>query len=279
MNRPAYLFGALCCLVAGGVTAWAAPHREANLWWVDFTVILLAIPSGFAVWRALGHRGLAILAVLGLLAVVLDLIAVATGWPFGPFQTDTTGITLFDHVPWTIPFAWAPLILATLTLATRVARRPIVRIILSGVLLVAIDMVVDPAAVSLGMWFWIHPGRYYDIPLSDFLGWVVVGTLSSWLAYVLLVKSAEKPLPVAFMGSGFLMLSYWTGVCLGKCMAVPVWLGVELLLYLSLIFFTSPRARVMGRRLDTVGGEDAAAVTPMEENLRGKETDAETAAV
>ncbi len=60
--------------------------------------------------------------------------------------------------------------------------------VLAGFLMMALDVVIDPLAVRGECWFlgrifyYPHGGAYFGVPLSNFLGWWVVGT-AGVLAY------------------------------------------------------------------------------------------------
>src|SRR5213593_4094291 len=55
--------------------------------------------------------------------------------------------------------------------------------IAAGVLMMALDVVIDPLAVRGERWFlgllftYERPGAYFGVPLSNFAGWVVVGAV------------------------------------------------------------------------------------------------------
>lgn len=52
-------------------------------------------------------------------------------------------------------------------------------VILDGILVVAIDLVMDPLQVMAGKWTWLDGGAYYDIPLDNFLGWFLVTIIAT----------------------------------------------------------------------------------------------------
>jgi putative membrane protein len=52
----------------------------------------------------------------------------------------------------------------------------------------AIDLVLDPAAVALGLWQYSAAGVYYGVPLSNFAGWI----LSASVATVLVDASVDR---------------------------------------------------------------------------------------
>jgi len=51
----------------------------------------------------------------------------------------------------------------------------------TGVLMMALDVVIDPLAVRGDRWFlgqvftYAEPGIYFGVPCSNFAGWVIVG--------------------------------------------------------------------------------------------------------
>jgi putative membrane protein len=44
-------------------------------------------------------------------------------------------------------------------------------------LIILVDLVLDPAAVSLGIWTYSE-GFFYGVPLSNFVGWLISGSLA-----------------------------------------------------------------------------------------------------
>jgi len=195
-------------------------------------VVLFALPSYLAAIRWLGaQRAARLLIALGVFAIVLESFAVATGVPYGRFiYGDKIGAKVLGLVPWTVPFAWTPLLLASMTLAARWSRGTIGRAVWSGLVLVAIDLVLDPAAVDQGFWTWQHPGSYYQVPASNFVGWFLSGVAGSLLfQWMAPVSNRNRP-PLQMLGSAFLILCFWTSVCGWSALWVPAVLGAVLLL-------------------------------------------------
>jgi putative membrane protein len=60
-------------------------------------------------------------------------------------------------------------------------RRPVRLAVATGVLMMWLDLVIDPLAVRGARWFlgrifyYPEPGPYFGVPLANFAGWVVVG--------------------------------------------------------------------------------------------------------
>ena len=88
-------------------------------------VVIFALPSFLATLRWLGaRRGAAALVALGAFAFFIETLALNTGVPYGAFSYgEKIGAKLPGGVPWTVAFAWAPLILGSYFWAHRVCQR------------------------------------------------------------------------------------------------------------------------------------------------------------
>ena len=113
-----------------------------------------------------------------------------TGIPFGLYHYTgaTRGQELFvANVPLMDPLSFSFLAYASFCLARVVLRgRPVPSALvapLAGVLMMLLDVVIDPAAVRGERWFlgriFYYPegGTYFGVPVSNFVGWVVVGAV------------------------------------------------------------------------------------------------------
>ncbi|MCU4972886.1 carotenoid biosynthesis protein [Halobacteria archaeon AArc-m2/3/4] len=129
-------------------------------------------------WWALGCLG-----VLTAYTYAIEIVGVRTDWPYGAFEyTIQLGPMLFGEVPLALPVFFIPLVLNAYLLTILVleewADSTIVRLCAAIVAVVAIDAVLDPAAVAIGFWEFVPPGPYYGVPLSNYLGWVISGTVA-----------------------------------------------------------------------------------------------------
>jgi putative membrane protein len=176
------------------------------------------------------------------LAWLAEFTSTRIGIPFGLYHyTGTTrGQELFiadvpfmDCLSFTF-LAYAAFCLARVALAGRRVPAPVMALS-TGVLMMLLDVVIDPVAVRGDQWFlgriFFYPdgGVYFGVPLSNFAGWVVVGTLGvggyltlgrleGWTA-----TSGRQP---------------WPGIALyyavfGFNLAVTAWIGEWKLLMVS----------------------------------------------
>ena len=174
---------ALAILFLAGLLVRSAPSTPYDAAISAVLIVLLALPSYLALVQSEGAaRGLVLIIGLSLLSMAVEAIGVLTGVPYGWFAySSEIGTAVIGPVPWTVGFAYVPLLLGACTLARRYAagRSFWVKVLLSAVLLVAADLVLDPGAALLGYWIWAHPGLYYGIPASNFAGWLLTGAAYS----------------------------------------------------------------------------------------------------
>ena len=155
--------------------------------------------------HALVHRGprwtavyVAITTVVGLLA---ESLGTRTGFPFGTYAyADSLGWKLLS-VPVVIPLAWAMFAYPCLLVGQRLARTRLGAAAVGGWALASWDLFLDPQMVEAGHWTWSGveaslPGAP-GIPVSNYLGWVLVGVLMLGLLQLLPRRRADDRVPAA----------------------------------------------------------------------------------
>jgi putative membrane protein len=193
-------------------------------------VLVFALPSFVALVRWLEWRGVMALVALGVFAIAIESFAVATGYPYGSFVYGAKiGGKVFGLVPWTVPFAWTPILLGSYALARRTARGFWPVILATALWSVAFDLVLDPGAVSQGFWTYAQPGVYYDVPWSNFAGWLLSGTIGALILSRFTRWHGRDLPPQGLLGSAWLILLFWTSVCAWGELWVAAGFGVVLL--------------------------------------------------
>ena len=132
--------------------------------------------------HALVHRGARWAAVLVAVTagggLIAEALGVRTGFPFGEYAYARTLGPQVLGVPVVIPLAWTMLAYPAFLAARRLTRRfvPLV----GGVALASWDLFLDPQMVAAGHWSWRDPTPALPgapgVPLSNYLGWLVVAT-------------------------------------------------------------------------------------------------------
>jgi putative membrane protein len=114
------------------------------------------------------------------LSLIIEIIGVHTGIPFGKYSySHILGPEIFA-VPVAVPFLWSSLLYFS-SLATRG------RILIPAILLVALDISFDPR-FSRHLWRWAVPGAYFRVPLTNFMGWLITSIFIYSVLYILIKK-------------------------------------------------------------------------------------------
>jgi len=189
-------------------------------------VILLSLPAFYAVTKKY-KNGLLLVVLLGIFALMIESIGVHTGFPYGDFSyTLPFGYKIFGTTPWTVFFAWTPLVFGSYFISS-LFKEKIYRFAIYLLLLVGTDLVLDPGAVARGLWSYEVSGFWYGVPLSNFLGWIFSGTI----AFLLLERIKKEYVHTySSLGSLSLLLSLalWSGVSFSYQLPIPFLIGILL---------------------------------------------------
>ena len=202
-------------------------------------VILFSIPVFWASVMWLGRRdAIALFAIFGVLALLIETSAIVTGFPYGHFgYSGLLGYKLFGYTPWTVALAWTPLVLAVYAVARRTVGNAILRIVLIAVFLVVFDLVIDPGAVKIGFWRYEGGGQFYGVPVSNFIGWIFSGVIAGIVIEIFAaVRKPLLPAPAQLVSSAFFLLSYWTALAFFSGFVAPTWIGLGMLLALMAFY-------------------------------------------
>jgi len=168
------------------------------------TVVTVLVFAAASVSHAAVHRGpgwatayTAVTAGLGLLA---ESVGTATGVPFGAYDyADSLGAKLLG-VPLVIPVAWVMFAYPCLLVGQRLARSPAAAAAVGAWALASWDLFLDPQMVEAAHWRWadVEVGMPFaaDVPLSNTLGWllvggVVLGLLLAWVGKAVAAAGAR----------------------------------------------------------------------------------------
>jgi isopentenyl-diphosphate delta-isomerase len=168
-----------------------------------------------------------VIAVLAVLAIVIETTAILTSFPYGHFDySDLLGFKLFGVTPWTVAFAWSPLVIGAYAVAARYFDSFWLRVPVIAILLTAFDLVLDPGAVRLGFWRYAESEGFYGVPLSNFAGWLISGAIAGIVLELLVSRfKSILPAPVQLASSTILIVLYWTCVAAFTGLSVPVVIG------------------------------------------------------
>ncbi|WP_433208896.1 carotenoid biosynthesis protein [Dactylosporangium sp. CS-047395] len=164
---------------------------------VATVVIGYAVSVGHA-WATRGPRtaGALVLVTTGG-GFLVEALGRETGFPFGAYDyTAALGPRLLG-VPLVIPLAWTWMAWPAWVAAGRLAARTLPRVAVAGAGLAAWDLFLDPQMVSQRYWLWhtdtaTLPG-VPDIPLTNYLGWLLVAVVLMALLRATIGPDAPQP--------------------------------------------------------------------------------------
>ncbi|RQD83937.1 MAG: carotenoid biosynthesis protein [Methanocalculus sp. MSAO_Arc2] len=208
-------------------------------------IIAMALPSYYMLCKEAGlRRGILLLTILSIIPLIVEAQAIVTGLPYGEFHySDDLGFRLFNLVPFTVAFAYLPILLGAFTVTSQFAGTHPRRLIIgSAFLLVLIDLAIDPAIVHAGLWVWPGGGWYYGVPAINFLGWLLTGLLYSGILYIGMKERlmCQKPIAVDMASSLLLIIALWTGYLLYAGLLIPFLIGGALLVALMYMIQRNP---------------------------------------
>lgn len=126
----------------------------------------------------LERRFLLFALLIFIIGFTAELIGVHTGWLFGNYvYGETLGIQLF-RIPLMIGVNWFLLIYSTGVLLQRSRiKNSIVRILAGAVILILLDILIEPIAIHFDYWHWADN----HIPLKNYVCWFGLGALLLFL--------------------------------------------------------------------------------------------------
>ncbi|UCH05292.1 MAG: carotenoid biosynthesis protein, partial [Candidatus Thorarchaeota archaeon] len=196
----------------------------------------LALPSYYFLVKWLpASRAIIVLLVFSVFPIVIEAIGISTGLPYGGFHySDEMGFKILGLVPWSVSFAFAPLIIGSAAITNRQIEDARLALPASALLLVMFDLILDPAAVVLNIWVWDVPGPYYGIPISNYTGWFLTGLVAAVLLHLMLMETPMRTvrLPTETAASLLLIISFWTGFSFWTSLIVPAAIGLVMMVYL-----------------------------------------------
>jgi putative membrane protein len=239
---------------SAAVGAWLAREPNATAarigWAVSgptYVVLGFLAALAHALRRIGGWRVVAAFVVASAIALASELLGTSTGYPFGGYSyTPLLGWRVLGLVPFPIPISWTFILYCSLAICGRLlpvrddGRTRLRWAFVAGLILTAWDVAMDPAMVRTAHWLWHEPGPFYGMPYTNWIGWVVTGTVIAWVMLRLVPPTvvAERVSPtrlplVLYAVNGLMPIAIcvrygmvWAAVLGTLAMALPVGLAV-----------------------------------------------------
>lgn len=172
------------------------PMRLAAPW----LILITGIVAGFSLWLQTSEHKKQIFfwtAGVYLVSLGIEMIGVNTGFPFGVYRYGEAMGPFIWQTPIAIGGAWISVVISCVFTARLIlerllslSSRPILTALLSALLAVGFDILMEVAAVKLGYWSWSSG----VVPFKNYFSWFVLSFLFSFGALRLF---ASRPAPIA----------------------------------------------------------------------------------
>ncbi len=147
-------------------------------------------------------------AACAILGYWVEYLGVHYGWLFGSYSYgDVLGPQLWD-IPLVIGINWVLVVYAVCASLNMLARSwsRWLKAATGALLLVALDVLIEPVAIALGFWTW----ELGQPPLQNFIGWFGAGLLQTCLFYLIIPYTENRLAPLLLI----LQLVFFSYLCL-----------------------------------------------------------------
>lgn len=170
----------------------------------------------------------------------IEVLGTVTKFPFGDYSYSASLGPALLGVPILIPMAWSMMAYPVLLAAQRLSSTAFGTAFIGGWLLASWDLFLDPQMTGEGYWIWNQIGWTLpgipDIPLQNFLGWLLSSIALMWILDRLKRKVVNDALPNAMLLWVYLSnilaaavffqkpwVAVWGGVCMGLVIVPWLW--------------------------------------------------------
>jgi putative membrane protein len=126
--------------------------------------------------------------IIAVSGFIIEIIGINTTYPFGEYYYgETLGFKCFD-VPLVIGINWLMLTYSTRCLLDQFYHLSwISKSLLGGLIMVSLDVFIEPIAQDLGYWSWMEPAESLIVaPYQNYLSWFVISAIFIAISYRLL---------------------------------------------------------------------------------------------
>ena len=118
-----------------------------------------------------------VISVLFLIGFFVEVLGVYSGLLFGEYHYGKTLGFQFLGVPLIIGVNWVLLVVSSFAVSSYFVSNSILTVVLSSVIMVLLDLMIEPVAIRLDFWHW----QAEVIPLQNYLMWFFVALLMNWI--------------------------------------------------------------------------------------------------
>lgn len=119
------------------------------------------------------------LVVIFLVGIAAEIIGVNTGLLFGDYTYGSAVGPKIMGVPFLIGTNWVMLSVAAYSISKQIFNNRWLIAFLSGIIITAFDMLLEPVAIKYGWWTW----QTIDVPIFNYVCWLILGILFGFLLH------------------------------------------------------------------------------------------------
>ena len=118
------------------------------------------------------------------IGMMSEILGVNYGLIFGDYvYLDNLGVKILG-VPVLIGVNWIILTYITGSLSSFIFKNKYVSILMGAILMIALDLLIEPVAPLLGFWIFDLP----EVPLQNYIGWFVIGLITQVIFQLKIVE-------------------------------------------------------------------------------------------
>lgn len=148
----------------------------AGLSWMTLIII-----TGLMIWNRTekGSAFFRYLSIVFALGLSVEIIGVATGYPFGSYVYGESLGWKVLNVPFVLGFNWWILVYSSIHLSSFLTKRASLRMLLAPALMLGLDSLIEPLSSQLDFWYWENSSA----PLQNFLSWYLISLFFTWIYF------------------------------------------------------------------------------------------------
>ena len=186
-HRDSLLQAFLMIIYIVGAVGFVLPELKAEFLPLSGVILYL---SAFVMLVASRNKTdfLVFMAIAFIVGFGAEAIGVNTGYLFGDYSYGTNLGPKFLGVSLVIGINWGVLALGSASLVQRFVTSLGLKIILSSLLMLGVDLLMEPVAIKSGFWSW----GGYDVPLYNYVCWFLVALFLQWMLFKLRKAETNK---------------------------------------------------------------------------------------
>ncbi|MBT5507734.1 MAG: carotenoid biosynthesis protein [Flammeovirgaceae bacterium] len=180
----------ICALYIIHLSALIGVHLGYIQWFLSKTWAILFLIF-LVLWDGLPKKSIKIswpIPAVFFIGFIAEWLGVKFGFLFGNYSYGANLGMKLDNVPIIMGINWVILSLATRGIIQRFFKLPIMKILVSSVLMVSLDVLLEPLAPQLDYWSF----DTMVAPLSNYIGWLIYSILIQSLLELVQFKGHFK---------------------------------------------------------------------------------------